>query len=505
MEHSVLHFSNTMKKLKTQRKLTAFSVLKRHTDKKNFDSSSKKIFYKIAFASLYIAVMKINKNLQISAFNNMRNYEFLREDNSGYVGFGDFGLSKNVRKQIKKDVEHEYNQYGHFRRGRNLRKVFINKCNRLKNRSKMKSKKSKSKSRSKLNLRGSSKKNKSGYFSRKLNFGDKRKSKPMKRKLRKKSQKNMTSYKRNQSQNQSRMESSRKSQGSVNSCHKYVKIKKLRSRKRQAYYSSSNLFKHPMPKKKRTAVYSHKKSSQGMNSEQSLNQKSKDSRYFDKKRSSYISYIRARAKGSKKSESATSLGVSFNSRIRNRRVGVGLQQESCQKGLQFAKLNLLSVVKQREISESAAAAESDRFHNKKASNLGGGYRRSSQADLRENEEIGTPGLNFKDRSWSKGLLVNKMIGKKLNSVIKRKHFEEGVFGENNCSDEYIKVDDFKIERKHEFEYQDKFIMSESNLEIAGRVGKFGSSSSPKCDEIIQNRKLIFLNKFKAIKEKFDIA
>jgi len=59
--------------------------------------------------------MKIRKNLEILAFTKIRDFEFFRrsthKQGSREIRRGDFGLSRQIRKKVRRDVQKEFESY----------------------------------------------------------------------------------------------------------------------------------------------------------------------------------------------------------------------------------------------------------------------------------------------------------------------------------------------------------------------------------------------------------
>lgn len=117
LEYSLDFFNNSVEKMKEKRLKTLFKNLKQKSLSFNFENNSKKIFFKLAFASLIISFLKIKKNFTIFSFKKIKDSELLRQS----IGIGNYGLTRCMRKKIKEDVEKEF-----------LMKRFKRKCERKK-------------------------------------------------------------------------------------------------------------------------------------------------------------------------------------------------------------------------------------------------------------------------------------------------------------------------------------------------------------------------------------
>lgn len=107
LDFSLKFVGKIFNKLKIGKQRQAMSVLKSNFRGSSFRDDSKKIFYKLAFASLIISFLKIKKNFIIDSFCKIRDYEYATDRAELYPG--NFGLPKGTRMKIKRDVQDEFN------------------------------------------------------------------------------------------------------------------------------------------------------------------------------------------------------------------------------------------------------------------------------------------------------------------------------------------------------------------------------------------------------------
>lgn len=107
LDYSSRFLHQTFCKLRKIREERFFELLKKKAKTCSFQNDSKKIFYKLAFASLIISILKFRKNFLIHSFKKIRDVAILNE-NTERGGIGNFGLSRCDRKRIKADVEKEF-------------------------------------------------------------------------------------------------------------------------------------------------------------------------------------------------------------------------------------------------------------------------------------------------------------------------------------------------------------------------------------------------------------